>query len=163
MTAEDLCRHEAGHAAAAALLGLTVRLIDTVPRTEATPGGGLCMIYGETLYSGVRIVDRESARKRMIVSLCGPIESSESWEDLPHWPLSEHADTTDERNLQALADWLELDEHGYHEIVLEAIELSLTPEYRILHQATTGMLDYTPRIDADLFLRLHTIAKARGH
>lgn len=161
MTTEQLCRHEAGHACAAALLGLSVRLVDTVPRAEATPGGGLYVIFGEVRHSGERIVDRESARRRMIVSLCGPLESAEGWDDMPHWPLSEHADTTDERSLWALADWLELDERGYHEILLEAIDLTLAREYRLLHTAVTGMLDYVPRVDPDLFLRLHTLA--RGH
>jgi hypothetical protein len=83
MTTEDVCRHEAGHACAAALPGLTVHLIDTVPRRELTAGGGLCEIYGEVRHSGDRIVDRASAIRRMIVSPCGPLESIDSWDDIP--------------------------------------------------------------------------------
>jgi hypothetical protein len=159
MTAEETCRHEAGHACAAALLGMSVRLIDTVPRHELTPGGGLCTIFGVVRHSGERIVDRESARNRMLVILCGPIESAESWLDVPHWPLDEHADTTDERNLWALADWLGYDRSDYHEVLTDAIELTLTREYQMLHMAVTGMLDYTPRIDAVLFEQLHEITR----
>jgi hypothetical protein len=40
MTTEDLCRHEAGHAAAAALLGLSVRLVDTTTRAEPSRVAG---------------------------------------------------------------------------------------------------------------------------
>jgi hypothetical protein len=159
--AERTAAHEGGHAAAAALLGLTVRLVDTDTRTEPTAGGGLCVIFGEVRHSGERIVDRASAIRRMVVSLCGPLESVDSWDDMPHWPLSEHADTTDERNLAALADWLGFDEADYTAVVMEAIELSLTPEYRILHQAITGLLDYTARIDAALFGRVHALARGR--
>jgi HK97 family phage prohead protease len=155
MTTEDLCRHEAGHACAAALFGRSVRLVDTVPRTEPTPGGGLCVIYGETRHSGERVVDRASAIRRMVVILCGPLESADSWDEMPHWPLSEDADTTDERNLAALADWLGFDEADYTAVVMEAIKLSLTPAYLILHQAISGLVDYVPRIDAALFERVH--------
>jgi hypothetical protein len=158
MTTEDVCRHEAGHAAAATLLGLMVRLVDTTARTEPTPGGGLCIVYGSVHYREV-ITDRDSARRRMVVILCGPMESANGWDDLPHWPLDEHADTTDERNLWALCDWLDLEERDYRKVMLEAIELTLTNEYRIPHTAVTGMLDNTPRIDAALFERVREIAR----
>jgi hypothetical protein len=161
VTTDDLCRHEAGHAVAAALLGLSVRLVDTTTRHERTPGGGLRVIYGEVRYADEEIVDRESARKRMVVTLCGPIESAESWADVPAWPLDEHAETTDECNLAVLAGWLGFDQGDYRAVLIDAIELTLTDEYRILHQAITGMLDYTPRIDAALFERVQEIA--RGH
>ena len=52
MSVEDVCRHEAGHACAAALLGLSVRLVDTTSRTYQTSGGGLCTVYGETRHDG---------------------------------------------------------------------------------------------------------------
>jgi hypothetical protein len=35
----------------------------------------------------------------------------------------------------------------------------MSDEYRILHQAVTGLLDYTPRIDASLFAQVHEIAR----
>jgi len=157
--AERTAAHGAGHTCAAALLGLSVRLIDTVPRQERTPGGGLCTISGEVRHSGERIVDRESARTRMVVILCGLIETAECWEDMPCWPLQENADTTDEHNLWALIDWLGLDHADYRRVLIEALELTMSDEYCLLHQAVTGMLDYTPRIDAALFEQVREIVR----
>jgi hypothetical protein len=158
MTNEQLCRHEAGHACAAALLGLNVQLLDTITRYEATPGGGLRVVYGVVRHSG-GIDDRDSARRRMIVILCGPLEGAESWDEVPSWPLSEDAPTTDEYNLWALADWLGLDEADYREVFREALALSLTSEYRILHQAVTGLLDYVPRLDPGAFEQVRAIVR----
>lgn len=41
------------------------------------------------------------------------------------------------------------------------MNLTLRPDYRQMHFAITGMLDYTPRIDPALLDELHAIATRR--
>ena len=147
--AERKAAHEAGHACACVLLGVPVRLVDVVgdARTLGVVRHGLEQMY-----------NRDDARKRMIIILCGPIEGADHWADVPSWPLNPAA-STDEHNLHALAEYLGLDREGYNEIAREALNLTLDPFYQSLHVAVTGMLGYFPRIGPELIGRLVGIAR----
>ncbi len=146
---ESIAAHEAGHACACVLLNVGVKLIDIAGDATA---------LGRVRHEGEdNIRTREDARKRMLIILCGPFESDD-WEAIPKWPLHPGR-STDEYNLKALADALGLDERGYNDVLFEAIDLTLTPEYRMLHTAITGMLDYVPRIGPELLEQLHDIAR----
>jgi hypothetical protein len=150
MTREErTALHEAAHCAAALALAIPVRTVDTVARYERTDAGGLRVIYGEVQYRDEWVTDRETARKRMIVTLMGPLEAAEEWDEVPKWPLDPNADTRDERNLAMLADFLGLDERGYNEIFREAIEFADNRVYCMLLVAVAGLLDYWPRLGPD--------------
>jgi hypothetical protein len=151
VTADQVARHEAGHAVAAVLLGIPVLLIDVIGDAKS---------LGFVRHAGERITGPDMARKRMVLTLCGPIESAESWDDVPSWPLETHR-STDERNLSVLADYLGLNGAGYRAVFLEALKLTLTDEYRRLYTAITGCLDYTPRIGPELLDELQVIAGRR--
>jgi hypothetical protein len=148
--AERLAAHEAGHAVACVVLGVPVRLIDVVGDAKSLG----YVLHG--LSDGVSSED--DARKRMLIILCGQIEGAEEWDELPAWPLRTHA-STDEANLHALADYLELDERSYDDVRFDALKLTLDREYQMLHTAVTGMLAYQPRIGPELIGRLVGIAR----
>ena len=105
-----------------------------------------------------QVTSENDARKRIIIILCGQIESAEDWDELPSWPLRTHA-STDEHNLAALADYLDLDERSYNDLKFEASSVTLGRDYQMLHAAITGMLSYTPRIGPELLGRLVGIAR----
>ena len=136
---ERLVAHEAGHACACVLLGVPVRLVDVA---------GDATTLGRVRHGLEEIRTPDDARKRMIIILCGPIESADDWGAVPPWPLNPNA-STDEHNLAALADYLGLDKRGYEHIACEAVQLAASDEYQILHGAITGMLGYHPRIGPD--------------
>jgi HK97 family phage prohead protease len=92
-----------------------------------------------------RVTDVDTARKRMLIALAGPLMGCESLDEVPAWPLETHR-STDEANVSALSGYLGLDERGYRDLFLEALDLALTDEFRLLHTAVTGCLDYVPRI-----------------
>ena len=73
----------------------------------------------------------------MIIILCGQIEGAEEWEDVPSWPLNPAA-STDEQNLEALADWLGLDERGYSDLKFEALRLTSTAATRCCTPRSAG-------------------------
>jgi hypothetical protein len=148
--AERTAAHEAGHACACVLLGVPVRLVDVVgdARSLVVVRHGLEQMY-----------NRDDARKRMVIILCGQIEGADHWAEVPSWPLNPNA-STDEHNLDALAEYLELDRAGYNEIAAEALNLTLDPFYQSLHVAVTGMLGYFPNIGPKMLGRL--VGLARG-
>ncbi|HEX5895515.1 MAG TPA: hypothetical protein VFY47_04240 [Thermoleophilaceae bacterium] len=115
--AERTAAHEAGHACACVLLGVPVRLVDVVgdARTLGVVRHGLEQMY-----------NRDDARKRMIIILCGPIEGADHWADVPSWPLNPAA-STDEHNLHALAEYQGLDREGYNEIRARGAEPDARP------------------------------------
>jgi hypothetical protein len=147
--AERLAAHEAGHAAAAVVLGVPVRLVDVAGDATA---------LGRVRHDLEQIHSPDDARKRMKIILCGWIESVEDWDELPSWPLDPNA-STDEHNLHALAGYLRLDSPSYSDVTFEALKLTLDRDYKMLHVAITGMLDYTPRIGPELLGRLVGIAR----
>jgi hypothetical protein len=147
VTPEDVADHEAGHACAAVCLGVPVKLIDVA-------GDGISRGWVSHGLGEVASVD--DAVKRMVIILCGLIES----DCLPEWPL-DPSQSRDEHNLQVLAEWLGLDERGYRDVQLQALKLSYSPAYLRLHSAITGTLDFTPRIDAALLEQLQMIVRNR--
>jgi hypothetical protein len=150
MTREErTALHEAAHCAAAIAKGVPVWTVDVTTRYERTGSEGLRVIYGEVRYRDEWITDRETARKRMIVTLMGPLEAAEEWDEVPKWPLDPNAATRDEQNLAMLADFLGLDERGYNEIFREAIEFADNRIYRLLLVSLAGLLDYWPRLGPD--------------
>jgi hypothetical protein len=148
--AERLAAHEAGHACACVMLGVPVRVVDVVGDVKSLG----YVLHGLT----DRVGSEDDARKRMLIILCGQIESADDWADVPSWPLNPNA-STDEHNLDALADYLGLDREGYNEIALDALNLTLDPLYQSLHVAVTGMLGYFPRIGPELLDRCVGIAR----
>jgi len=147
--AERIAAHEAGHACACVVLGVPVRLVDVAGDATA---------LGRVRHGLEQIDNPDDARKRMKIILCGWIESVEDWDELPSWPLNPNA-STDEHNLATLADYLELDSRSYDDVRFEALKLTLDRDYKMLHVAITGMLDYTPRIGPELSGRLVGIAR----
>jgi hypothetical protein len=134
--AERLAAHEAGHCCAALVLGVPVRTISIEP--DATTDGRVLVEYRPG-----------DLRKRGIIALAGMIESAETEADLPTWPLRTDR-TTDERNLAEIARVLEFTETDYRELLIDALDITLSPDYRMLHVATCGLLDYRPTMDGDL-------------
>lgn len=152
MTPEQLARHEGGHASVAVLLGVPVFLVDVAGDAKS---------LGFVRHGAERVTDVDTALKRMLIALAGPLMGCESLEEVPSWPLDSAA-STDEANLAALSDYLGLDERGYREVYLQALKLTLTAEFRRLHEAVAGMLDHTPRIDSELLDQLQAIATRGG-
>jgi hypothetical protein len=149
--AERIAAHEAGHACACVVLNVPIRLIDVAGDATA---------LGRVRHDLEDITSRDDARKRMLIILAGSIESADHWHEVPSWPLNPSA-STDEHNLDALAEWLGLDRKCYDEVALEALNLTLDPFYQTLHAAVTGMLGYVPRIGPRLLARLEGLARER--
>ena len=147
--AERIAAHEAGHACACVVLDVPVRLVDVAGDATA---------LGRVRHGLEQVDNPDDARKRMMIILCGWIESVEDWDELPGWPLETHR-STDEANLAGLADYLGLDSRGYNDLKYDALKLTLDREYQSLHIAITGMLGYTPRIGPELIGRLVRIAR----
>jgi hypothetical protein len=131
------------------VLGVPVHLVDVVGDAET---------LGRVRHGLEDIRTPEDAHKRMLIILAGQIEGAEHWHEVPAWPLNPNA-SRDEYNLDALAEWLDLDEKGYGEVVYRALKLTLDPFYQSLHTAVTGMLSYTPRIGPELIEELLRIAR----
>ena len=93
----------------------------------------------------------------MLIILCGQIDGSDEWKELPQWPLQPHG-STDEYNLNGLTEYLGMNAKAFGDLKHEALRLTLEREYRMLQFAVTGMPDYTPRIGPELLARLHRIA-----
>jgi hypothetical protein len=68
----------------------------------------------------------DRARRIMRMLMLGPALSGQG---VPEWPLGRNH-TRDEAFLAALANYLELDERGYNELVIEMWELSPHPQVR---------------------------------
>jgi hypothetical protein len=119
VTPDRLAAHEAGHAAACVALGVPVLLVDTI---------GDDQVAGR-VHHGLEVRTRGDARDRMQIILCGLIESADTWDDMPTWPLRRDA-STDEANLSDLADALGLDDAGYQRDCTDALNLTLRPDYR---------------------------------
>ncbi len=141
--AERVAAHEAGHAAMLMVLGVGVRVIDVVG------DGAECLGY---VAHDLRVTDRESAIRRMVSVLAGPLES-DPWEQIPKWPLRYDA-SPDEALLASLADAIELTHKDYDDLVARTIDITLTSEYLALHAAITGTLDYVPRIGPELISQI---------
>jgi hypothetical protein len=147
--AERTAAHEAGHACACVVLGVPVRLVDVAGDAEA---------LGRVRHGLEQVSTPEDAHKRMLIILAGQIEGADHWDDVPSWPLQPNA-STDEYNLDALAEYLGLDEKGYRQIAREALELTCSPDYYMLHQAVSGMLGYFPRIGPQMIARLDRLTR----
>jgi hypothetical protein len=57
------------------------------------------------------------------------------------------------------AEYLKLDAQGYKQIAHEALELTITREYQMLHVAVTGRLSYFPRIGTEMIEHLERLAR----
>jgi hypothetical protein len=147
--AERIAAHEAGHACACVVLGVPVRLIDVAGDATA---------LGRVRHGLEQVTSRDDARKRMKIILCGLIEGADDWDEVAPWPLNPNA-STDELNLDGLAEYLGLDSTSYDAVRFEALRLTLDPEYRMLFVAITGMLAYQPRIGPELIARLQRLAR----
>jgi hypothetical protein len=147
--AERIAAHEAGHACACVVLGVPVRLIDVAGDATA---------LGRVRHGLEQVTSREDARKRILIILCGLIEGADDWDDVPAWPLRTYV-STDELNLQGMAEYLGLDRESYDALRFEALRLTLDREYQLLFGAITGMLAYHPRIGPELIARPQRLAR----
>ena len=152
MTPEQIAAHESAHAAAAVVLGTPVRLIDTVANGDVLGG----------VWHDLRVTDRDTARRRAMVILAGLIESAETADDLPRWPLDPHPiPGSDEQKLGTIGELLGWDEQDYENMVAETCRLMLSTSYGILFTTISGALNYTPRLDQKALRRLLAIAIKR--
>lgn len=153
MNRETIARHEAGHAAMCMILGVSVKVIDTIGDGGTT--------VGYTVHN-LDVTDRTTALHRMMVLLAGLIESADDWEQIPKWPLRHGMPGSDETGLAILADALALTAKGYDDLLHQTINIMLTREYLMLHSTITGVLDYHPRVGPELIARIqHAIDMER--
>lgn len=82
-----------------------------------------------------------------MIALAGLIESAETWDEIPAWPLDpDHfRPGSDEHTIAALAAGLT--ERQYRDILLKTLELTLRDDYRQMVVGISGLLDYTPIVD----------------
>jgi hypothetical protein len=151
MTAEEIARHEAGHAAMAVTLGIPVRLV------AADASGGRVEYLERNTRSG--------AIHSLMVILAGIVEYARDDDDLPEWPIEVNGGREGERydreHLKHLAERLSLTESDWRTIVIATLTLSARPEYQRLITAACGLLDYTPVIDRELLAQVVAIAERK--
>lgn len=125
-----------------------------------TDGGGGYVEYEPHSHT------HDGAVNRIMVILGGLIESADTADDLPAWPLDPEAgpyeERADRRLLATLAKRLELTERQYDRIEGHALTLASHPTYRQMVTAITGTLDFTPIIDRDCLARVVAIAERRA-
>jgi HK97 family phage prohead protease len=155
-----LIDHEAGHAAAALLLGLDVESI-TAPywTVEDALSGDPDDPAGQVL---IRPVDPASdpagARALALTTLAGPLaDDRANWP--PNWPLSLAPMTPDEAQLGELVKALELDRAGYAQLVQDAFELTLQRDFERLHVGLSCLLERHGTLDAVTARRIKAIAE----
>jgi hypothetical protein len=120
--------------------------------------GTATSVLGVVRHGLEQVTSRDDARRRMLIILCGLIEGADDWDDIPEWPLRTNA-SSNELNLQAMAEYLGLDRESYDALRFEALRLTLDREYQLLFGAITGMLAYHPRIGPELIARLQRLAR----
>jgi hypothetical protein len=147
---ERTARHEAGHAAAAVLLAVPIRIVSLVP--DATSNGRVTTMGG--------IDSPEMAVKHMIVGLCGQLEDAETWDEVPSWPLYSHH-SPDEAILAEMAELLGLDKAGWDRVFHLALEFSLSDQYERLVSVITGTLEHVPQFGPELIEQVHACVKER--
>jgi hypothetical protein len=108
---EKLCAHEAGHAAAALLLGLDVQHARAGRHTlEEMKHGNPDEAAGEVMIRG--IATPESHMALAVVTLAGPLHEGRAYWP-PKWPLSSVPMVPDEADIGEAVKRLGLDERGY--------------------------------------------------
>ena len=139
MTEQELAtaQHEAGHAASALCLGIPV--IRASRRSADPRASGFISIPVDDLLESI---DREKARAVTIMLLCGPAMAEQP---LPTWPLSDA--TNDEKLLRIFAEYLKLDERGYHKVVAEMWRLSATKRFDRLHRTLMAWFQHRVTLD----------------
>ena len=154
---EHLIRHEAGHAAAALLLGLKVTSVRAGFHThselrDANPEDAA----GETRFEATNNDHRQMA----IAILAGPMAEGKTAYWPPRWPLSLAPLTPDERQVGDHVQALDLDQAGYDELCDEARALTETPVFKRLHRYLVQSLTEPPHtIGAAEAAHLKTIAE----
>jgi hypothetical protein len=144
---ERTARHEAGHAAAAVLLGLPILLVSVIPDAATRGRVRVGPIKG-----------REMAIKAMIVGICGPLEDAESWDEVPTWGLLSHYGD-DGAVLAEMAERLGLDRAGWDRVFTLALKFSLTDQYQQLVNEISGTLDYCPQFGPELIEQVHELLR----
>ena len=151
MTPEELCAHEAGHCCACVLLNIPVRIVSVIGDDDAV---GNVRRRGFVDHD-LDVIDLESARRRMIVILCGPIMGDCAEDPVPDsWPLPEGVPGSDQAHLKALAEACGFTESDWRGLLVQAYRLTIQPRFIHLFQAVTGLLDYVPSIDTEGLTRL---------
>jgi uncharacterized protein len=129
---QALCSHEAGHAAAALLLGLDVADV----HVDST--GGVVAVTPSD--------HPKYARNLAITTIAGPLEDHGTrWP--PPWPLTKVRGHEDEYALAEAVERAGLDEAGYKALIDDALYLTTTPEFERLAVAISCALERHGRLD----------------
>ena len=92
--------------------------------------------------------DPEYLEKKATDIMCAWIESCNSFDEVPAWPLdSRDVTSVDEQNLAHIASELGWSEWDYGRLKLKAFELMETDVYQLIFNGIVGMTDYTPRLE----------------
>jgi hypothetical protein len=150
MTDDDVARHEAAHAAMAITLGVGVKAMGR------DPNGGY-VEYDAHSHT------HQGAIHRMMIILAALIETAETGDDLPTWPINpdtgDPCTRHDRQLLATLADRLSFTEREYRDLMITTLRLTCRREYQLLVTAASGLMDYVPRIGRDDLGRLVTITE----
>jgi HK97 family phage prohead protease len=154
---QQLMAHEAGHAAAALLLGLKVTSVRASFHTASEiHDGNPDDPAGETCFEGTTADDREMA----LTVLTGPMAEGQTAYWPPRWPLSLAPLTPDERQVGEHVRALDLDQAGYDELCDQARALTETPVFKRLHGYLVRSLTEPPHtVGAAEAWHLKTIAE----
>jgi hypothetical protein len=149
---ERVILHECGHAAAILAMGVSVRLVDTIP-----DGASL-----GTVYHDLAVIDRDTAAKRAMTIMAALVEGAETGADLPGWSeLQDAPPGSDEQNLAAIAEYLGWGEPDYIDLIARTCRFTLGDAYRAIFDTLTSATDHMPRIDKGALRRLLPIAIRR--
>jgi hypothetical protein len=130
---QQTLEHEAAHAPGALAQGLRVSEVARVPADPSELGH-------VTLPQLWEDMNPDRARRIMRMLMLGPALDGQG---VPEWPLS-RSRTRDERLLAALADYLELDERAYNQLVISMWELSTTRKFDRILTVVTAWLSGCP-------------------
>jgi hypothetical protein len=138
------CHHEAGHAAAAMMLGLDVEGVHANRiDVENPPPRGTSI--GATGVRRPDITDIDSMRTHALMVLAGPMnEGKPDWP--PRWPLPRPT-SQDEHDLSYLVTMMDMEEPEYSALVKEAKSLVARPEFNLLQMGVAHLLEAGHRLD----------------
>jgi hypothetical protein len=142
---EQLVAHEAGHAAAALCLGLSVK-------------GARVRQDGGSVVVGFNPRDQGEVRALLVSTLCGGIaDRTPDWPPSP--PLSTTPTTSDEADVARFARALNLNTKTYAAVVQDARAMLTRDDYRLLHTAISILLEQRHHLDHHDLDRVKTIVK----
>jgi hypothetical protein len=153
---QQLCRHEAAHAAAAMVQGLDVDSARVERHTLAElEHADLDQPAGQVVIRR----DPDRLREMAIVTIAGRLEEGDPTWPPTRWPMSLAPMTPDEESLGESVVALGLDEKGYRQLVIDAYQLCASREYEALQVAIEHALEIHGRLDHIALRRIKSIAE----